>query len=381
MRQLLVIRACVFEHPPRRLDFLSMQFSRTNGGQVNAAANHFDGTNITISLYKTSNHYGDYHWPTISPVFKSHLQALIKMLCESPNQDFWVSDDKGYLFGSRREIEQAGWKTRYMQRCFKDIIDESLSCNDLRHSLLTYLPSSQNPHPFLLEERQMIAKMMGHSIVTQLSYQIRKTEQKLITGEYSAAVTAPILHSVASSSRVSRIVEINDEDVKGKGCQGVRTDTGTLASNICHTAVTSEQAGKEAIFEDTAYQQSPDDPIVNISDQAACEQQQPSSEAVPDPDDNGRTGASIKKVRKAPKRRNLLQTEALRSLADRYTNIPKSIAKFGIFEPIYQLQEVYKDGMTYHDIWNLTPGCDAKLIKKWCESIKKEPPTLVDGCE
>lgn len=77
--------------------------------------------------------------------------------------------------------------------------------------------------------------------------------------------------------------------------------------------------------------------------------------------------------RQAPRKKSMRQTEALLSVRHLYSTRNKKQRQYDcIYKNIYHNKDVDEPfGVSYHDIWNETPGCDSILLGKWVRSLEK----------
>jgi hypothetical protein len=159
VENLALIMLYILEHPPRRLEFLTL--SRVQG----PLKNFIKEKQIFLNVYKTSKVYGQY-FLSIS----DYTQSLLTLL--RPGSE--------YIFGTEEEVLRDGWASARLQRAMKDVLGIAISCNMLRK--LYIMGKTDKGELKWSKERTELARQMGHSVGEQQRVYTKKTETEETRG-------------------------------------------------------------------------------------------------------------------------------------------------------------------------------------------------------
>lgn len=144
--------------PPSRADFNRVAIYNSKLPTENVEPNYIlitkKGAKLNLGEYKTSKKFG-----AINEMLPNELtKEILASLKNSPRE--WLFTGKG------NEPMTANAYTKFANRLFKNIFDKPLTISVIRHSFINNIDFNTTS----IEERQRIAKWMGHSYMQQGKY-------------------------------------------------------------------------------------------------------------------------------------------------------------------------------------------------------------------
>jgi hypothetical protein len=147
--------------PPSRLDFNNLLIVKNDFKVEDPKQNYIkikSPTKMVIVLqdYKTSNTYGTNDIPVPAKLAKM-ISAFIKP------ETIYLFEKNG---NHHLPFKSPETFSRYIKDVFKDLTDKNISVDLLRHFYTTYFRKGDKS----LQEKERVAKIMGHSVATQEEY-------------------------------------------------------------------------------------------------------------------------------------------------------------------------------------------------------------------
>lgn len=165
----------IFDNPPRRNEYLTLQFivqdNETSLENVNYVQKVQDGWEVHLHNYKTAQHYGPY----IFSLSKTSAQFLDVIQSSKANKD-------KFCFPAHIAVD-AHSHTRYVRKAFVDLFGDThpFHARILRRIVIEHYQQTGLLNS--LAQRKKLALQMGHSVNMQLTvYNRSVNENDVITG-------------------------------------------------------------------------------------------------------------------------------------------------------------------------------------------------------
>lgn len=191
------------EHPPRRLEVL-----RIRRGTYTDTGNYYEGQEIVLNDYKTSDVYGQYRMP-----ISNEIRGVLDLLADSSGES-----GEQFIFGKAEQVDKEenekekenGHCSKLVTTTFSEICGRPLTVGVLRKLYITHKGDIGELR--YAKERIRLAKMMGHSVTLQQTvYTIRWPEAGLTEiGDHTD--TPPSKRRKRVRERATKKLATPDED-------------------------------------------------------------------------------------------------------------------------------------------------------------------------